>query len=221
MSDDGLRFGRLGPLTVRAGGQVVRLAAEKPRQFLATLLLNPNRVTPLDTVVDILWRGRPPRSAIANIRTYASSLRTTLGGIDRIIGDSVGYRLRVSPHELDMLTFTELTRQAESALARHRPEIALELSDRGGHSRHVAGADPGRCGDGEGAEGRHRLSALPVRRRLPHHRPEHLREHAELHTLGLDGEEKSQEYDHGNEQICPQTISDIGERSIHGSISCV
>ncbi|TDC07820.1 AfsR/SARP family transcriptional regulator [Nonomuraea longispora] len=127
MWDDGLRFGILGPLMVRAGGRAVRLAAGKRQQFLATLLLNPNRVTPLDTVVEILWQGRPPRSAIANIRTYASSLRTMLGGIDRIIGDSVGYRLRVSPHELDMLTFTELIRQAESSLERHRPEIALKL----------------------------------------------------------------------------------------------
>ncbi|MGP3931108.1 AfsR/SARP family transcriptional regulator [Nonomuraea sp. KM88] len=127
MSDDGLRFGILGPLTVRASGRVVPLAAEKPRQFLATLLLNPNRVVPLYTVIEILWRGQPPRSAIANIRTYASSLRTTLGGIDRIIGDSVGYRLRVSPHELDILTFTELTRQAELSLERHRPKVALEL----------------------------------------------------------------------------------------------
>ncbi|TDE57175.1 hypothetical protein E1295_08585 [Nonomuraea mesophila] len=127
MWDDGLRFGILGPLIVRAGGRVVRLTAGKRQQFLATLLLNPNRVTPLDTVVEILWQDRPPRSAIANIRTYASSLRTMLGGNDRIIGDSVGYRLRVSPPELDMLTFTELIRQAESSLERHRPEVALKL----------------------------------------------------------------------------------------------
>ncbi|MEO3806191.1 AfsR/SARP family transcriptional regulator [Nonomuraea sp. B1E8] len=127
MSDDGLRFGILGPLTVRARERVVLLAAEKPRQFLATLLLNPNRVVPLYALIEILWRGRPPRSAIANIRTYASSLRTTLGDPARIVGDSVGYQLQVSPHELDMLTFVELTRQAESFLERHRPKIALEL----------------------------------------------------------------------------------------------
>ncbi|MEO3792871.1 BTAD domain-containing putative transcriptional regulator [Nonomuraea sp. B10E15] len=34
---------------------------------------------------------------------------------------------RVSPHEPDMLTFTELIRQAESSLERRRPEIALKL----------------------------------------------------------------------------------------------
>ena len=72
-----LRYEILGPLRLQhADGQALR--ASKPRQLLATLLLHPNRFVSTDLIADALWEGRPPASAIANIRTYVRALRSTL-----------------------------------------------------------------------------------------------------------------------------------------------
>ena len=53
----------LGPVVVRSGGQVVTLAAAKPRALLVRLLIDANRPVPAERLIDDLWAGEPPRSA--------------------------------------------------------------------------------------------------------------------------------------------------------------
>ncbi|MFC3995253.1 BTAD domain-containing putative transcriptional regulator [Nocardiopsis sediminis] len=128
MSHPELRFGVLGPLRVHAGERAVELNAVKPRMLLATLLLDADRVVPLDTIVEALWPQRPPRSAVANVRTYASALRSALGG-DRLRSEVGGYAIRVEPGELDLHTFDDLVRRAAAARGAGRHEEALGLLD--------------------------------------------------------------------------------------------
>ncbi|MEU4323761.1 AfsR/SARP family transcriptional regulator [Nonomuraea dietziae] len=109
-------FHVLGPLEARAAGRPVRISGRKPRMLLATLLLDANHLVGADHLVDVLWE-RPPRSAHANLRTYASSLRSELGA--RIRAEGSCYLIEVAHDELDLLTFERL-------VARRDPESLAE-----------------------------------------------------------------------------------------------
>lgn len=102
---DEIAFRVLGPLEVTLAGRAVPLGGRKPRMLLATLLLEPNVPVDVDTLVDVLWPAAPPRSALANVRTYAHALRAELGA--RVGTRSGGYMVTVEPDELDMISFEE------------------------------------------------------------------------------------------------------------------
>ncbi|GIG68264.1 BTAD domain-containing putative transcriptional regulator [Phytomonospora endophytica] len=119
-------FAVLGPLHVRADGRVLTLGGDKPRRLLASLLLSSGEPVSADRLIDVLWPERAPRSALANLRTYISSLRTVLG--PRIRYRDNGYVIELSPGELDADEFTALL-----SVARHHaadPEQALDCYDR-------------------------------------------------------------------------------------------
>lgn len=128
----GLRFGLLGPTQVFAGARELDLGTTKQRTLLAALLLRPNHVVPLDELVTALWDGEPPRSAVANLRTYAARLRRRIGDPGRILTRHPGYLLRVEGGELDVTAFTEHARAGRSALdggdlARAEEELAAAV----------------------------------------------------------------------------------------------
>ncbi|MCP3804231.1 tetratricopeptide repeat protein [Allokutzneria sp. A3M-2-11 16] len=136
MSTTEMSFRVLGPLEVAAGGRALSLGGAKPRMLLGSLLLNPNRLVSTDLLVEVLWPHSPPRSAVANLRTYVSTLRAGLrGGVDghgdrkedRIRALTSGYSLHVEPEELDLLRFDQLVEQAQRDRSTGRPERALEL----------------------------------------------------------------------------------------------
>jgi DNA-binding SARP family transcriptional activator/tetratricopeptide (TPR) repeat protein len=131
----------LGPLEVIDGGQRLRLGGVKQRAVLAILLLNANRVVSVDRLVDDLWEGRPPGSAIGTLQTYVSHLRDLLEprrdrrtAAQVLVTRSPGYLLRVGADDLDALRLERLVVQGQQALAaRHAPvaaarfRVALEL----------------------------------------------------------------------------------------------
>ncbi|MEU7860854.1 BTAD domain-containing putative transcriptional regulator [Nonomuraea sp. NPDC049141] len=98
-------FQVFGPLEALAGGRPLRISGRKPRMLLATLLLDANHLVSADLLAEVLWE-RPPRSAQANLRTYASSLRSSLGA--RIRAEGAGYLIDVVPQDLDLLRFEHL-----------------------------------------------------------------------------------------------------------------
>lgn len=120
-------FRVLGPLDVTIAGQPARLGGRKPRMLLATLLLTPNTVVDVDTLIDVLWPGNPPRSAVANVRTYAHALRAETG--QRLRSRSGGYSITVSPDELDMTTFEAYARtgRLDEASALWRGRVLADL----------------------------------------------------------------------------------------------
>ncbi|GAB3883430.1 hypothetical protein GCM10029964_042760 [Kibdelosporangium lantanae] len=133
-------FQVLGPLDVTVAGQPARLGGRKPRMLLATLLLTPNTVVDVDTLVDVLWPDNPPRSAVANVRTYAHALRAEIG--QRLRSRSGGYEIMVAPDELDMTTFEThaLAGRLSEASAMWRGRALADLP------RSPVGAHPGPVG---------------------------------------------------------------------------
>ena len=68
----------LGPFEVRASGHVLALGGRRQRAVLAILALAANEQISVDALIDRLWSGEPPPSAIATLHAYVSSLRKQL-----------------------------------------------------------------------------------------------------------------------------------------------
>ncbi|MGW0193440.1 AfsR/SARP family transcriptional regulator [Nonomuraea sp. NPDC003201] len=63
-------------------------------RLLAVLLSEANRPVPVDSLIDALWNGKPPRSARKGLQVYVHRLRHTLGSADRIGYGRNGYSIR-------------------------------------------------------------------------------------------------------------------------------
>jgi predicted ATPase/DNA-binding SARP family transcriptional activator len=129
-----VRFQTLGPLEVFDDtGHRVALPAAKERLLLWLLLAAPSRVASMDHLIDALWEGQPPATAVTTLRSYVSRLRKALGDADRIEARPTGYLLLVAPEELDALRFESLLGRAREAAgssgsgAVERYREALEL----------------------------------------------------------------------------------------------
>lgn len=102
----------LGPLRVATNGSAVALGGVKPRTVLGTLLLSPNKPVSTDLLIDVLWPARPPRSAIANLRTYLCTLRGRLPDTVAIRTTTAGYVAELAPDLLDAAVFERLVHSA-------------------------------------------------------------------------------------------------------------
>ncbi|NWF27095.1 tetratricopeptide repeat protein [Streptomyces sp. PKU-EA00015] len=114
-----MRFGLLGaPAVHDAAGEPQHLGSAKIRALLATLLLRPNKVVPVDELKAALWGDEPPASAHASLHNHVTRLRRILAEEGRLRAVAPGYVLRVAPGELDTEVFEEQVRTAHAAYGR-------------------------------------------------------------------------------------------------------
>ncbi|RSN29125.1 AfsR family transcriptional regulator [Amycolatopsis sp. WAC 04169] len=123
-----MEFTILGPLGVRDGNAELDLGAPKVRRLLALLLHRAGEVVPVSALVDGLWAGRPPRTAVKNLQLYVLQLRRALADPDRVVHRRPGYLLVVNPGELDVRRFEELADQARTAHERRNAVVAGSLA---------------------------------------------------------------------------------------------
>ncbi|WP_329436308.1 NB-ARC domain-containing protein [Streptomyces sp. NBC_01280] len=128
-----MRFGVLGPLTVRDGeGDPVAVPEVKVRALLAALLVHEGRPVSADRLIDGLWGDDLPGNPANALQAKVSQLRKALGR-DRVVRQAPGYRLRLDEtgDEVDADRFLSLVDRAGSAAGpRDRAELlteALEL----------------------------------------------------------------------------------------------
>jgi DNA-binding SARP family transcriptional activator/energy-coupling factor transporter ATP-binding protein EcfA2 len=107
-------FRMLGEFEVRAGN---RLIAISPRQriVLATLLMVPNQVIPVERLIDSVWDSEPPSTARSQIQICISALRRTLGKPGLINTGLSGYSIKVRPDQLDYIQFDQALARARTA----------------------------------------------------------------------------------------------------------
>jgi predicted ATPase/DNA-binding SARP family transcriptional activator len=124
-------FGVLGPLELQVAGQSVPVGGPKQRALLALLLLRHNEVFPRDELVEELWAGKPPSTAVNALQGYVSDLRQAFAAVDaagfgpeRLVTRAPGYLLRVDRGELDLDVFEQLSSEAKRALRDRRPAAA-------------------------------------------------------------------------------------------------
>jgi DNA-binding SARP family transcriptional activator len=100
-------FRVLGPLEVAESGCLLPLGGRKQRALLALLLLRANQVVPTERLIDELWSGEPPPTAVKTVQVYVSRLRKVLGA-DALATRQPGYVLPLAPGQLDLDRFEAL-----------------------------------------------------------------------------------------------------------------
>lgn len=68
----------LGPFEIRRFGKDVAPTAAKPRKVLCLLAVNANQVVSVNSLIEELWDGKPPRSAMTTLQTYILHLRNRI-----------------------------------------------------------------------------------------------------------------------------------------------
>jgi DNA-binding SARP family transcriptional activator/Tfp pilus assembly protein PilF len=122
-------------LEIRNGtGDRVAITGRKQRTLLAALLARPTEWVSSRWLIEVLWGAEPPRSALANLKTFVWELRQVLpplaGGGERIEGRRGEYRIIASTDDLDLLTYAELVRQGRRAIAHGDLGAAADLLTR-------------------------------------------------------------------------------------------
>lgn len=110
----------LGTVQISANGRAVVIKGHKPRRLLVALALNANRMTSIDRLVDAVWGDDVPRSALENLRTYATGLRKALAGTPSaaaVTTSHTGFQLRPADAVLDLDRFRTSTAAARSLVA--------------------------------------------------------------------------------------------------------
>ncbi|HZR53306.1 MAG TPA: AfsR/SARP family transcriptional regulator [Streptosporangiaceae bacterium] len=125
-------FRVLGPIEATVDGQVVDLGAPKQRAMLALLVSRAGQPVPVDLIVEELWTGRPPPSAITSLQAYVANLRRVLEP-DRaprtparvLCTRGKGYLLDSRVAVVDASRFGERAAAGWQALDRGDPQRAL------------------------------------------------------------------------------------------------
>ena len=121
-----LEFRLLGPLEVVRGQTTVPLGGPKQRATLAILLLDANRVVPIERLADDLYRGAAPVTAVTQVQRHVSELRRIVEA-QVIETRSPGYILRLAPDQLDLHRFERLTERAAQAAQARDARAAADL----------------------------------------------------------------------------------------------
>ncbi|HEX8868868.1 MAG TPA: AfsR/SARP family transcriptional regulator, partial [Lentzea sp.] len=107
-----VEFGLLGDVEVRVDGQVVHVGHARQQCVLTALLVDANRLVPVDVLVDRVWGEQVPYRARNAVAGYVSRLRQVLPSGVRITGRQGGYVLTVDPLSVDLHRFDHLVERA-------------------------------------------------------------------------------------------------------------
>ncbi|MFI7547091.1 AfsR/SARP family transcriptional regulator [Actinoplanes sp. NPDC049599] len=120
-----MRVRVLGPFEVDGPLGPCVVAGARQRTVLATLALHAGRPVAVGRLIDALWPEDPPPSARNSLQSHVARLRAALpeGAIRH---EPAGYRLAVTPEQVDALRFERLVEQARSGAD---PVVRAELLD--------------------------------------------------------------------------------------------
>jgi DNA-binding SARP family transcriptional activator/tetratricopeptide (TPR) repeat protein len=113
-----VEFRLLGAIEVRDGGRVLDAGHARQRCVLAVLLMEANRMVPVDALVDRVWgEGRAPANPVAAVQTYVSLLRRALAGVEGVTinRQQPGYEVVVNAESVDVHRFRGLLARARAA----------------------------------------------------------------------------------------------------------
>jgi len=109
-----VEFAILGPLEARDDGEPIPLGGPKQRALLTLLLLEAGRVVSVDRLVEALWAGDPPATAVASLQNFVAQLRKSLGP-DAIETRPPGYVVRLGAEQLDLARVRSLVDEARAS----------------------------------------------------------------------------------------------------------
>ncbi|MFD5453191.1 AfsR/SARP family transcriptional regulator [Streptomyces sp. NPDC003470] len=134
----GVEFRVLGPVEAAVGGRWVDLGAPKQRAALVLLVSQVGQPVSVDALVEALWDGRPPQSAITSLHAYIANLRRALEPhraprtpATVLCTRGRGYLLNSRAVEVDAHRFWENATSGWQALDRGDPQRALYAFEAG------------------------------------------------------------------------------------------
>jgi DNA-binding SARP family transcriptional activator/tetratricopeptide (TPR) repeat protein len=107
----------LGPITAERDGESVSLGGPRQRAVLARLALVAGQVVTVDRLVDDVWAGDPPATAVNTLQSYVSLLRRALGDAGLLRREGPGYVLTTGRATLDAFRFEDHVADARASLA--------------------------------------------------------------------------------------------------------
>ncbi len=118
----------LGPIGAERDGEPVSLGGPRQRAVLARLAIGDGQVVTVDRLVEDVWAGDPPTTAVNTLQSYVSLLRRGLGDPSLLRREGPGYVLAVRRDQLDVSRFEDLVSEGLEALA-DTPVVALARLD--------------------------------------------------------------------------------------------
>ncbi|WP_214105605.1 AfsR/SARP family transcriptional regulator [Acrocarpospora catenulata] len=133
-----IEFCVLGPLQLGAEGRRVQLKSPRQQVVLAALLLNADRMVPVESLITAVWDERPPDGARHQIHNCVWMLRRRLRDVGvpaaEITGYPAGYTIHLGESRLDAAVFDRWLAEArefaalgQTTLAAARLRSALSL----------------------------------------------------------------------------------------------
>ncbi|MCM3882890.1 helix-turn-helix domain-containing protein, partial [Frankia sp. R82] len=121
-------------LTLLAGvrWEGMSVVGDRPQALLAALASEPGRPVRAERLVELIWRGEPLANAAKGLQVVVSRTRATCGAA-AVLHDGAGYRLNLTPAQVDSALLGALVAEAHTLLAadppaaRERARQALEL----------------------------------------------------------------------------------------------
>ena len=127
-----VEFRALGPVEAVVGGRPVELGAPKQRTLLTLLISRIGQPVSVDTILEELWAGMPPPSAVTSLQAYVANLRRALEparaprGASKVLRTGGnGYLLDASVAEVDVRRFEELAAAGRRSWELGGPKQAL------------------------------------------------------------------------------------------------
>ncbi|MFD1547888.1 FxSxx-COOH system tetratricopeptide repeat protein [Nonomuraea guangzhouensis] len=121
----------LGTFDVLIDGDPVALGGPQRMAILVVLLLHQGEVLNSDQLIEHVWGGSPPKSALSALHAHVSRLRKALNGADILQSHGSGYRVAVEPDMVDAFRFERLVEQGGRALAQRDWAAAVALYSQG------------------------------------------------------------------------------------------
>jgi predicted ATPase/DNA-binding SARP family transcriptional activator len=113
-----VRVAILGPLEVHDdSGALVAVAGARLRGLIARLALAGGQPVSTGALAEAVWDLDPPADVANALQTLVSRARRTLGGASAVEQSAAGYRLAVTPDDVDALRFERLVAQGAPAEA--------------------------------------------------------------------------------------------------------
>ena len=131
-----VEFRALGPVQAVIAGRPVDLGAPKQRTLLALLVSQAGQPVTVDVMMEALWAGHPPPSAMTSLQAYVANLRKLLEP-DRaprrpatvLRTCTQGYLLDVDATDVDARRFVEHAKAGWQARGEEDPQRALSESE--------------------------------------------------------------------------------------------
>jgi DNA-binding SARP family transcriptional activator len=117
----------LGPIVAERSGEPVSLGGRRQRAVLARLAIGSGQIVTVERLVDDIWAGDPPATALNTLQSYISLLRRTLGDPRLLRREGPGYVLSVGRQQLDAARFEDRVLAGRVALADDPQSALVEL----------------------------------------------------------------------------------------------